>query len=342
MRPKGTSAELEQRRQRAVQLLESGESPSTIARILGVTPTSLHRWRRLARQPGGLIAKLLPGAKTRLSDAQLCVLERLLLQGAPAHGYPNELWTAARVAQLIQRHFGIKYHPRSVLKLLQRRLVWTCHKPQVRARERNDKEIERWKADEFPRILREAWRRKAHIAFLDESGFMLTPLVRRTLAPRGQRIYMRAWEKHDRISVISCVTLSPQAMHVGLYFRLLVNQNAHGEDIRDFLEYLTRRVPGEWTVVWDRHKIHSRSSVVQEWLAKHPRVVVEDLPPYDPQNNPDEWVWSWAKYGKLCNLCPADLAELYDYVLNALKDLKHDHYMLASFVVNAGVPISLL
>jgi transposase len=322
-------------------LLESGESPAASARILGVTRSSLHRWRRMAGQPAGLVAKPVPGAKRRLSEARLCVLERLLRQGATAHGYSNQLWTAARVAHLIRRHFGVKYHPEHVRKLLKRRLGWSSHKPQVRARERNDKEIERWKADEFPRILREAWRRKAHIAFLDESGFMLTPVVRRTLARRGERVFMRCWEKHDRISVISCITLSPQAMRVGLYFRLLVNHNAHGEDIRDFLDYLTRRVPGEWTVVWDRHKIHSRSSVVKQWLVKHPRVMVEDFPPYDPDGNPDEWVWSWAKYGTLCNLCSADLEELYDYVLQALEDLKHDHYMLASFVMDAGVPLCL-
>ena len=342
MRHEGTASELERCRRRAVQLVEAGESPTTIARILGVTPSSVHRWRRMARQPDGLAAKPASGAKRRLSDAQLCVLERLLLEGATAYGFPNQLWTAARVAQIIQRYFSIEYHPDYVRRLLHRRLQWTSHKPQVRASERDDKEIERWKADEFPRILREAWRRKAHIAFLDESGFLLTPLVRRSLGPRGQRIVMRAWEKHDKISVISCVTLSPQAMHVGLYFRLLVNQNAHGEDIRDFLAYLTHRVPGEWTVVWDRHKIHSRSSVVKQWLVKHPQVVVEDLPAYDPQNNPDEWVWSWAKYGKLCNLCPADLEELYDYVLKALEDLKHNHYLLAAFVMDAGVPLSLL
>ena len=63
--------------------------------------------------------------------------------------------------------------------------------------------MERWKADEFPRILREAWCRGAHIAFLDESCFMLTPLVRRTLARRGQRVVLRCSAKHDRISAIS-------------------------------------------------------------------------------------------------------------------------------------------
>ena len=133
-----------------MELLEQGESPATIARILGVKRTSLHRWRRMARLPDGLTAKPPSGAKRRLGDAQLAELERLLDKGAPAHGFPNELWTSARVAQVIQRHFGVKYHPDYVRRLLRRRLNWTSHKPQRRARQRNDKEVERWKADEFP------------------------------------------------------------------------------------------------------------------------------------------------------------------------------------------------
>jgi transposase len=340
MRPKGTAAELERRRRRAVQLLEQGEAPAVVARILGVTRPSLHRWRRLARQGHGLDAKPVSGAKRRLTDPQLKQLEALLDKGAPAHGFPNELWTAARFAQLIHRHFGVKYHPDYVLRLL-RRLGWTCHKPQRRARERNDKEVERWKADEFPRILREAWRRKAHVAFLDESGFMLMPLVRRTLARRGQRVFLRCSARHDRISAISCVTLSPRAMHVGLYFGFLIDENFHGEEVVEFLKYLIRQVPGEWTVVWDRNNIHGKSKAVKAWLAEHPEVVVEDFPGHDPDGNPDEWVWSWAKYGKLCNLCPQDVNDLFDAVLDAMKELKGKPCLLASFVMEAGVPLCL-
>jgi transposase len=341
MRPKGTAAELERRRRRAVELLAQGESPAVVARILGVQRTSLHRWRRLARQADGLAAKPPAGAKRRLSDVQLAELERLLLLGAPAHGFPNELWTAARVALLIQRHFGVKYHPEHVRSLLRRRLNWTSHKPQRRARQRNDKEVERWKADEFPRILREAFRRGAHVAFLDESGFLLMPLVRRTLAPRGQRVVMRCSAKHDKVSAISCVTLSPQARHVGLYSWPLLKRNFHGEEVVEFLKYLTGKVPGGWTVVWDGNNIHRKSKVVKAWLSKHGNVVVEDFPGYDAQNNPDEWVWSWAKYGKLCNLCPADVEELFDVVMNTLDELKHQPTLLVSFVLQAGVPLCL-
>src|SRR5271155_3686938 len=136
MRPKGTAAELERRR-RAVEMLEQGEAPAVVARILGVRRTSLHRWRKMARQADGLSAKPPSGAKRRLSDAQLAELEQLLLKGAPAHGFPNELWTAARVAQIIKRHFGVTYPPEHVRRLLNGRLDWTSHKPQRRATQHN-------------------------------------------------------------------------------------------------------------------------------------------------------------------------------------------------------------
>ena len=124
-RPLGTAAELERRRRRAVSLVAQGESRATVARILGVHPKSLARWLRMARQPHGLDAKPPGGPRPGLSDDQLRELESLLLQGAKAHGWRNELWTAARVARLIERHFGVSYHPEHVRKILKRRLGWT-------------------------------------------------------------------------------------------------------------------------------------------------------------------------------------------------------------------------
>jgi transposase-like protein len=76
MRPIGSAAELERRRIRAVELVEQGESPSMVAHILGVHPTSLHRWRRQARQGLGLEARPHPGRRPSLSDEQVRQLER--------------------------------------------------------------------------------------------------------------------------------------------------------------------------------------------------------------------------------------------------------------------------
>src|SRR5690348_3164457 len=153
-RPFGTAAELERRRRRAAELIARGESRADVARILGVHLKTLGRWLRLARQPGGLDPRPHPGRPPALSDEQLRQLESLLAQGAQAHGWHNQLWTAARAARLIERHFGIGYHPEHVRKLLKRRLGWTSQKPRRKARERNDKEVSRWRGDEYPRIVR--------------------------------------------------------------------------------------------------------------------------------------------------------------------------------------------
>jgi transposase len=342
MRPKGTAAELERRRRRAVELVEQGESPTVVARILGIRPSSLHRWRRMARTPHGLEARPVPGPTPGLSDYHLHKLEYFLRQGAHKHGWPNQLWTADRVAQLIRKRFGIDYHPEHVRKILKQRLGWTSQKPQLRAREQNDKEVERWRGDEFPRIVRQAWQRQATLVFLDEAGFLLTPLVRRTLAPRGCTPILPAWQRHDRISAISCVTLGPDADRPELYFELLpAGLNVRAEDIVAFLRDLRRELPGPLTIVWDRHTIHSRSRLVQAWLAGQSDVVLEDLPGYAPALNPDEMVWGWLKYGRLANLSARDVVELRDHLTTELEWAAFDGELLAGFFNHASLGVRL-
>jgi transposase len=289
-----------------------------------------------------LDAKPALGPKQHLTIEQLADLEALLNEGAVAHGWPNHLWTCKRVAVLIQRHFGVLYHPAHVYRLLVQRLHWTSQKPQKRARERNVKEVERWIADDWPRIIRQAYQRKARIAMLDEAGFMLAPVVRRTMAPCGKTPVLVCSDRHDRISVISAITLSPRALRVGLHFMLLgKDENFHGEEVVLFLQQLKGEVGGPWTVVWDRGKIHSKSKVVKAWLARHPNVVVEDFPAHAPHTNPDEDVWSWTKYGQLCNLAPSDVTELRQHILDALLALRDQPQLLISFILHARVPLLL-
>jgi transposase len=188
---------LERRRKQAVQAVTGGESRTTVAHVLGVHYRTVARWVRAVRDPGGLDANP-PRPEPGLSDADLRTLERLLAKQAKAHGWHNELWTAARVARPIEREFGLDYHPEQVRKFLKRRLGWTTQKPRWKARERDDKEVARWAGDEFPRIVREAWRRSTYLAFLDGSGFFLTLTVRRTLAPRGKTPVREAWDQRDR------------------------------------------------------------------------------------------------------------------------------------------------
>jgi transposase len=143
MRPIGTAEELQRRRIRAVELVEQGESPDDVAYFLGCGRSSVYTWVKLARRaPEELAAKPHPGPKPRLSAAQLQELEALLLKGAKSHGWRTELWTAARAAELVERHFRVRFHPEHVRKMLKRRLRWTSQKPQRRARERDEVAID--------------------------------------------------------------------------------------------------------------------------------------------------------------------------------------------------------
>jgi len=327
---------LERRRRRAVALVEQGEPRAAVARVLGVHPKTLARWLRRARSPDGLQAKPHGGPVPGLNDLQLLQLEQLLLDGAKFHGWKNELWTAARVARLIERFFGRTYHPEHVRRILRQRLNWTSQKPRRKARERNDKEVERWVGDEFPRIVREAHDRDAYLLLWDESGFFLTPTVRRTLAPRGQTPVLKCFDRRDRLSAMSCISLSPVRGLANLYFRVL-DHNAKGEDVVEFLGEL-RRALGPLTVVWDRHTIHSKAKVVKAFLQAHPDVVAEDFPGYAPDLNPDEGVWGWTKYGRLANLAAEDVEELWDHVVEELGELKFQPDLLRAFIRQTGPP----
>jgi len=338
MRTPGTAAEHEFLRKRAVAAVRAGQSPSAVARAFGVHRVTVQRWLRQARVPGGLDAKPVRRASA-LSDDQLHHLEALLLQGASKHGWPNDLWTAARVQQLIRRHFGVAFHPEHVRKVLKRRLGWTSQKPQRRAKERDEDAIRRWQQEEFPRIVREARERDAHLLLLDESCFQLTPTVRRTLAPRGRTPILPCWDKRDKVSAISAITLSPQRHLPGLLFWLLPdNENFHGADVVAFLK-LVRRSLRRFTVVWDRNQIHSRSKVVRAYLAEHPEIVAEDFPGYAPELNPDELVWCWTKYGRLSNYAAPSVAALREEVVGELEDLQRHPYRLLDFIDHTGLPL---
>jgi transposase len=149
MRLRGGAAVLEARRHRALKLLDEGRSLHEVGRLVGCAPISVMRWRD-AREEGGVLAlrvRFSPGRPPKLGVRQRQRLVKLLLQGAMAHGYRTEIWTTARVAEVIRKSFGVRFHRDHVGRLLHA-LGFTHQKPERRALERNEEAIERWKKEE--------------------------------------------------------------------------------------------------------------------------------------------------------------------------------------------------
>jgi transposase len=153
MRPSGSPEELERRRRRAIALLQQGMAPVEVARIVGVDRRSVRRWRvNYDRDgPAGVGAQPVPGRPSKLDQRRRTQLERVLLRGAEAAGFSTPLWTCPRVAEVVRREFGIRYHVDHIGRVL-RKMGWSPQKPERRARERDEAAIQRWVKVEWPRI----------------------------------------------------------------------------------------------------------------------------------------------------------------------------------------------
>ena len=153
MRPKGSAEALEARRRIAVDMLQQGKGPTEVARLLGVSRQAVYQWKAAFLQggPEALAAKPRPRKQGKLRAEQLRELEQILLAGPRAAGYPNELWTLARVAEVIEARFGESYCESGVWHLLHR-LGWSCQKPERQARERDEAAVQRWRKKDWPRI----------------------------------------------------------------------------------------------------------------------------------------------------------------------------------------------
>jgi transposase len=143
---------MEERRLKGARLLEAEVSQAEVARQLGVKRQSVHEWAKVMAAKGekGLV-RVPTGRKPRLNAIQLAQLAEHLKNGPQALGHATALWTTERIARLIHRQFGVRYHRDHVGRLLGQ-MGWSCQRPAGRARERKEEEIIRWKRGEWPRI----------------------------------------------------------------------------------------------------------------------------------------------------------------------------------------------
>ncbi len=171
--------------------------------------------------------------------------------------------------------------------------------------------------------------------FLDESGFLLLPTVRRTWAPRGTTPIVRHRYRRDKVSAISAVTVSPRRHRCGLYAHFHCD-NITQVEVALFLRLLLRHLAGPIIVLWDGGAIHGGPDVHQ-LLARHPRLHVERFPAYAPELNPDELVWHYLK-GALANGSPDTVDDLLDDLTRVTRQLRRAPTLLRAFIIGSELP----
>jgi len=144
---------LEQRRLLGARLLQQGVPQAEVARRAGVHRQSVSRWAQQLQRGGQRALKKAgrAGRRPRLRPEDLRRIERGLKRGPQVLGYETSLWTSWRVAHLIEKECGVRYHASQAWRIL-RQLGWSCQRPVGRALERDEEKIRRWKQKRWPEI----------------------------------------------------------------------------------------------------------------------------------------------------------------------------------------------
>jgi transposase len=175
------------------------------------------------------------------------------------------------------------------------------------------------------------------IVLIDESGFMLQPVVRRTWAPKGQTPIQYSWDRHDRLSAIAALTVAPQRRGLGLYFQLQ-QENLRFDDVMTFLRLVHQHLRRKFILVLDRYSVHRKAvRLLQEagvnWFE------VEWLPSYAPDLNPVEMVWNHTKYADLANFIPEDIDHLEQAVTTSIAETRQVISLKLACFAHAGLDL---
>jgi len=166
---------------------------------------------------------------------------------------------------------------------------------------------------------------------------MFQPTVRRSWAPKGQTPIHYSWDRRDRLSSISAITVSSRRRRLGLYFDIL-EHNVKTEDFERFIANLLRRLGRSIILVMDRYSVHrSAAKLLKSRFGR--RIHIEWLPSYAPDLNPDEQVWNRAKHVDLVNFIPNEVHELGHALAASLRSTRSHQWLLRSFFDHAKLPL---
>lgn len=318
-----------------INLCQTGQfTQEQIAQIMEVSQSRVSQLHSQFQEAGeaGLVVKKATGAPPKLTSTQRALIPDLLSKGAEYYGFEGEVWTRARVGEVIKQHFGVNYEV-STIGLLLKELGFTLQKPTRRDYRQNLQRVGPWQKETLPELKKTADIDKRLVLYVDESAFYLLPQLRRTWAPAGQTPILIEGCQYAHLSVLSAIS------HQGDLYYQLQESSYTGTEIAQFLGDLCKLTQQKLLIIWDGASIH-RSQEVKDWLRTEnvdDRVQLALLPAYSPQLNAAEQVWAWLKGGELKNLCCKTLDELTQKVQTAFEKLTEQTELIRNFFAHPEV-----
>jgi len=319
---------LEHLRTTAVRrVLEDGEAPSAVMESMGLCRTSIYRWLRGYHDAGweALAEKIAQGPQPKLTARQRQQVRRWIVGRDPRqYGFDYGLWTRRIVQSLIEQKFGRPLGLTAVGRLLAG-LNITPQKPLRRAYERDPARIQKWLEEDYPKLRRRAQKHGAHIYFLDEAGFRSDPVLGRTDGLKGQTPVVTTSGQRQSINAISAV--SAKGGFWSNVYEGKLNAARFVEFLQDFMKGRRERV----FLVVDGHPSHKAKKAQAYVQSLGGKLELHFLPPYAPDLNPDEFVWSYAKTNGVSKKPLRQNESLKKRVESDLKAIQQNKSLVKSF-----------
>ncbi len=314
-------------RKRAVQRIKAGESPEVVIKALGYHRSAVYQWLKLFNEGGieALTFKKIPGAKPKLTTAQKKkVFDIVTMKNPEQLKFPFALWTLGMVRQLIIDKFGVTLSEVSVGRLL-KALGLTPQKPLRRAWQQNPARVDKWLSEEYPTIQKEAKKVGATIYFGDEAGIRSDYHSGTTWAVKGQTPVIRTTGSRFSLNMVSAVSARGSMRFMTIKGRLTTDR------FIEFLERLLKNQEKPVFLIVDGHPVH-RSNRVQLFVtATEGKLRLFLLPPYSPELNPDEQVWSHLKHHRLGKMIIKTKEDLESKIKSALRSIQKTTSLIMSF-----------
>ena len=315
------------------RVIEDGESPSEVMKSLGFSRTAIYPWLRKFEAEGwdALVERIAQGPEPKLNEKQRQRVKRWILGKDPRqYGFNFGLWTRRIVQALIKDKMRVELGLTAVGRLLAS-LDITPQKPLRRAYERDPVAVDLWVKETYPTLKKRAKRLGATIFFLDEAGFQSDPPLGRTYGLKGQTPVVVTSGQRQSINVISAVTAR------GEFWAVTYTGKLNAEAFVAFLQNFMKGRSGKALMVVDGHPAHKANIVKHYIQSLKGRLELHFLPPYAPDLNPDEFVWSHMKTNGVSKKPLKKNESMRERVEEDIANIKKNRKLVRSFFCAASV-----
>ena len=289
MRKRGTQEDQAAQKKAGMRMLKKGLKIQQIAEVLEVSRQTVYNWRDALKESDGKISLAqkrgrIEGEQRSLTYEQECRVQVSITDYDPEQlKFPFALWTRKAIQQLIKELYGIEMPLRTISGYLSR-WGFTPQRPQKRAYERKDPEVQKWLKETYPEIKNKAKNEGGEIHWADETHIQSMPNNLRGFAPKGKTPTLKHTAKKLKINMISSIT------NRGVVRFMTYRDSMNASKFIKFLKRLVQASERKVFLIVDNLRVH-HSRKVKEWLEEvEDQIELYYLPAYCPDLNPDEYL----------------------------------------------------